>query len=51
MGPCPATERLGKVCTWYFLWWKWLYLKIRGIPHHRKRVQILGSQKEEQRIK
>lgn len=28
-----------------------LCLRMRGIPHHRKRVQILGSQKEEQRIK
>lgn len=27
-----------------------LRLRIRGIPSHRKRVQILGSQKEEQRI-
>ena len=27
-----------------------LRLRIRGIPSHRTRVQILGSQKEEQRI-
>lgn len=31
----PDTGRLGNCQP---LWWKWLYLRMRGIPHHRSWV-------------
>lgn len=53
-GPLPSHEQAGKhmhVVLSASLVGSRLSLRMRGIPHHRKRVPILGSQKEEQRIK